>query len=71
MINPNYDTDREFSFALKGKVLDTFLYSSEDVTPHSFFEESPLEVKAGRKDIKTVLPPHSAAILRISLAKKQ
>ena len=71
LINPNYDTDREFSFALKGKVLDAFLYSSEDVTPHSFFEESPLEVKAGRKDIKTVLPPHSAAILRISLAKKQ
>ena len=71
LVNPNYDTDREFSFALKGKVLDATLYSSEDVTPHSFFEESPLEVKAGRKDIKTVLPPHSAAILRISLAKKQ
>lgn len=71
LINPNYDTDREFSFALKGKVLDATLYSSEDVTPHSFFDESPLEVKAGRKDIKTVLPPHSAAILRISLAKKQ
>lgn len=71
LINPNYDTDREFSFSLKGKVLDAFLYSSEDVTPHSFFEKSPLEVKAGRKDIKTVLPPHSAAILRISLAKKQ
>ncbi len=71
LINPNYDTDREFSFALKGKVLDATLYSSEDVTPHSFFEESQLEVKAGRKGIKTVLPPHSAAILRISLAKKQ
>ena len=71
LINPDYDTDKEFGFALKGKVLDATLYSSEDVTPHSFFEESPLEVKAGRKDIKTVLPPHSAAILRISLAKKQ
>ena len=67
LINPNYDTDREFSFALKGKVLDATLYSSDDVTPHSFFEESPLEVKAGRKDIKTVLPPHSAAILRLAI----
>ena len=67
LINSNYDTDREFSFALKGKVLDATLYSSEDVTPHSFFEESPLEVKAGRKDIKTVLPPHSAAILRLAI----
>ena len=67
LINPNYDTDREFSFALKGKVLDATLYSSEDVTPHSFFEESPLEVKAGRKDIKTVLPPHSAALIRLAI----
>lgn len=67
LINSSYDTDREFSFALKGKVLDATLYSSEDVTPHSFFEESPLEVKAGRKDIKTVLPPHSAAILRLAI----
>lgn len=67
LINPDYDTDKEFGFALKGKVLDATLYSSEDVTPHSFFEESPLEVKAGRKDIKTVLPPHSAAIIRLAI----
>ncbi len=67
LINPNYDTDRDFSFALKGKVLDATLYSSEDVTPHSFFEETPLEVKAGRKDIKTVLPPHSTALIRLAI----
>ena len=67
LINPGYDTDREFYFALKGKVLDATLYSSEDVTPHSFFEETPLEVKAGRKDIKTVLPPHSAALIRLAI----
>ena len=67
LINPNYDTDREFSFALKGKVLDATLYSSEDVTPHSFFEETPLEVIAGRKDIKTVLPPHSTALIRLAI----
>ncbi|MBR5661244.1 MAG: hypothetical protein IKW99_06800 [Bacteroidales bacterium] len=71
LINASYDSDRAFSFAIKGKVLEAKLFSSEDVTPHSFFEESPLEVTTGRKDIKTVLPPHSAAILRISLAKKQ
>jgi alpha-N-arabinofuranosidase len=67
LINPGYDTDREFCFALKGKVLDATLYSSEDVTPHSFFEETPLEVKTGRKDIKTVLPPHSAALIRLAI----
>ncbi|MBR5174570.1 MAG: hypothetical protein IKW89_01420 [Bacteroidales bacterium] len=70
LINSNYDSEREFCFALKGKVLDATLYSSKDVTPHSFFEETPLEVKAGRKDIKTVLPPHSAALIRLTLGKK-
>ena len=67
LINPGYDTDREFCFALKGKVLDATLYSSEDVTPHSFFERSELEVTAKRKDIKTVLPPHSAAIIKLAI----
>ena len=67
LINSNYDSDREFSFNIKGKVLEAKLLSSEDVTPHSFFEETPLNVTAKRKDIKTVLPPHSAAIIRLAI----
>lgn len=67
LINASYDTDREFRFNLKGKVLEAALYSSEDVTPHSFFELSELEVTAKRKDIKTVLPPHSAAIIKLAI----
>ena len=67
LINASYDTDREFRFNLKGKVLEATLYSSEDVTPHSFFEQSELEVTAKRKDIKTVLPPHSAAIIKLAI----
>ncbi|MBP3269823.1 MAG: hypothetical protein J6L98_03995 [Bacteroidales bacterium] len=67
LINAAYDTDREFCFPLKGKILDAKLFSSEDVTPHSFFNESPLEVKTGRKDIKTVLPPHSVAIIKLAI----
>ena len=70
LINAAYDTDREFSFALKGKVLEATLYSSEDVMPYSYFETSPLEVKAGRKDIKTVLPPHSVALIKLAIGKK-
>lgn len=70
LINAAYDTDREFSFALKGKVLEATLYSSEDVTPYSYFETSLLEVKAGRKDIKTVLPPHSVALIKLAIGKK-
>ena len=70
LINSAYDTDREFCFALKGKVLEATLYSSEDVTPYSYFETSLLEVKAGRKDIKTVLPPHSVALIKLAIGKK-
>ena len=67
LVNVSYDSDRVFSFALKGKVKDAILYSSDDVTPHSFFKESPLEVTAKRKSISTTLPPHSAALIRIVL----
>ncbi len=67
LINASYDSDREFTFAIKGKVLEARLFSSDDVTPHSFFSESPLEVTARRKDIKTALPPHSAAIIRLAI----
>ena len=70
LINDSYDSEREFSFNLKGKVLEATLYSSEDVTPHSFFEKSPLSVTSSRKDIKTVLPAHSVAQIKLSLGKK-
>lgn len=70
LINDSYDSEREFSFNLKGKVLEATLYSSEDVTPHSFFEKSPLSVTSSRKDIKTVLPAHSVALIKLSLGKK-
>ena len=70
LVNASYDEDREFSFALKGKVLDAKLFSSDDVTPHSYFEESPLQVNARKKDLSVVLPPHSAAMVRLALLKK-
>jgi len=70
LVNASYDSDREFTFKLKGKVLEGTLYSSEDITPHSYFEESPLQVTARRKDITTVLPPHSAAIIKLALNRK-
>lgn len=67
LINSAYDTDREFRFAIKGKVMAARLLSSDDVAPHSFFTESGLEVKTGKKDFKTVLPPHSAAIVKLAI----
>ena len=67
LINHSYDQSREFSFLLKGKVREAVLYSSEEVAPHSFFDSSPLEVTATRKNISTVLPPHSVALLKVEL----
>ena len=67
LVNASYDSERAFSFPLKGKVLDAVLLSSDDVTPQSYFEESPLEVKTGRKGMSTVLPPHSVALVRLAI----
>ena len=71
LVNASYDSERTFSFALKGSVLDSMVYTSDDVAPYSYFEESALEVTSTRKDVKVVLPPHSAGILRMSLSRKK
>lgn len=67
LINERYDEARPFSFALKGKVQEAVVYTSDDVLPFSTFSPSPLEVKVERKGIRTVLPPHSVALLRIRM----
>ena len=70
-VHSSYDTDREFTFNLKGKVLEAVLRHSDDVTPHSFFEESRLEVASRGKSLRAVLPPHSVALIRLALGKKK
>ena len=65
LINDSYDEERVFSFKIKGKPLESRLLSSDDVTPHSLFRESPLEVNVSRKGISATLPPHSAALIRL------
>ena len=67
LINASFDADRTFRFALKGKLLKAVLYASDDITPHSYFETSPLEVTTRRKEIATVLPPHSAALIQLAI----
>ena len=67
LINEKYDEERTFSFPLKGKVQESVVYTSADVLPYSYFSTSPLQVKADRKGISTVLPPHSIALLRIRM----
>ena len=67
LINEKYDQERPFSFPLKGKVQEAVVYTSDDVLPYSYFSTSPLQVKADRKGISTILPPHSVALLRIKM----
>ncbi len=67
LINSSYDAEREFDFALKGKLLDAKLLSSEEVTPYSYFSESALDVKKTKKQLIATLPPHSVAIVRINM----
>ena len=67
LINDSYDEPRSFGFSLKGTLLDSVLLTSDDVRPHSFFKEAPLDVQATRKRVSTTLPPHSVALIRIQL----
>ena len=67
LINDSYD--RERSFALEcggGTVTESRLYSSDEVTPYTFFTERPLKWEAGENGIRVILPPHSAGILKIA-----
>lgn len=67
LINTKYDQERTFDFALKGKLLQSNLYSSDDVTAHSYFTESPLQVVATKKTVHAVLPPHSVGMIQMKI----
>ncbi|MBP3773859.1 MAG: hypothetical protein ILA34_00740 [Bacteroidaceae bacterium] len=68
LVNAAYDTPREFDLGLKGQVLETTLYTADEVTPHSYFREAPLETAGTGKSLKATLPPHSVALMRIGLS---
>lgn len=69
LINAEYAQERNFSFPIRttGEILEAKLYSSDDVTPFSYFTESALPVKATKKVLTSTLPPHSAAIIRVKV----
>ena len=69
LINESYDKDREFCFDLRGKLVDAYVYTADDLLPYSYFNRVPLEVMVGKKQVKTVLPPHSAAIIHLKVKK--
>lgn len=65
LINEKYDESRDFELALKGKLLESVLYTSDDLTPYSYFTKVPLEAKVSRRKVQVTLPPHSVAYLRL------
>lgn len=69
LINHNYDKKREFCFDLKGKLLDAFVYTSEDVLPFSYFDTAPMEVNVKKGKVATCLPPHSVAVVRLKVKR--
>lgn len=71
LINDEFDKERTFSFPLKtkGPVISAVLYSSEDVRPYSYFQESSLNVTITRTSFSTQLPPHSTALIRFKIKK--
>ena len=68
-VNDSYDTDRTFTLPVRGEVLEASLLCSDDVRPHSYFEEKELPVSRQRKAVSATLPPHSVALIRIRLKK--
>ena len=68
LINEKYDEERTFSFPIEAATLkDAVIYSSDDVTPYSYFKGSPLQVKCEKGHVSTVLPPHSVALIRLNI----
>ena len=65
VVNDSFDRERDFViFGPAGKA-EGILYTSEDVTPHTFFEEKPLAIGSDETGYSISLPPHSVAALTI------
>ena len=69
LINHEYDKERAFNFKLKGKLLEAFVYTSEDILPFSYFSKTPLSIEAKKGKVSACLPPHSVAIIRLKIKK--
>lgn len=69
VVNDSFDRAQEFVISGPGGEAEGVLYTSEDVSPHSFFEENPLAIAADETGFFLSLPPHSVAALTIHLGR--
>lgn len=70
-INKSFDKDKAFTFSDMGEVIQSTLYSSEDVVPNTVFETSVLPITAKNSSRKVVLPKHSIAHIQIKLSDNE
>ena len=69
LVNESYDESRDFCFALGGHVLESILYSSDDVRSYTYFTTSTLPVNSKKKSVTTTLPAHSVAMIKVKVPK--
>ena len=72
LVNDAYDEPREFRLGgCAGEVTGAVLLSSDEVTPHSYFTASPLEVTSTSdgSGLCAVLPPHSVGKITVRMAE--
>jgi len=65
VINDSYDSAKEVSIAVKGKVAEALQYTSAEVVPYTRFEESALETSAKGGLITFSMQPHSVAMIKL------
>ena len=65
VINDSFDRERDFVISGPAGKAEGVLYTSEEVSPHSSFEEKPLEIESDETGYTLSLPPHSVAALTI------
>ena len=67
LINSSYDTEKDFSIPVKGKIIEGKLFAADDVTPYSYFSETEIGASVVKKRLKDTLPPHSVGLVKIKL----
>ena len=65
VVNDSFDLERDFVISVPVGKAEGVMYTSEEVSPHTFFEEKPLAIGLDETGYAISLPPHSVAALTI------
>ena len=67
LVNDGFDKSREFVLEGASGDIAGELYTSDTVLPCSYFQKTELPIKKDGATVRVLLPPHSAAAIRIRL----